>query len=403
MRIKLYKDKAKKALNKKAKYGPDVDIKRFIKDKKILEPSLEISEISKELEQVGIDITEKFRAGSYYQINDIVLSAYSKVPGLKVLSLEQAYDELGDELWNYYWKAVPVDADKFTATVELVGRGGYIIIAKKNSKITMPVQTCLFMYGNEILQAPHNIIIAEEGSELTVITGCTQMRETSLLHAGVSEFYIERGAKVTFIMIHSWARRTHVRPRTGAIVKEGGEFVSHYINLNPVQSLQTYPNVRIIGDKARANVSSIVYSSLESYADVGAQIFLGGRESRGEIISRGLLKDNAKYIARAKLIGANKEVKGHIECNTLLLSDDAIAMTIPKLEAFNKNVALTHEAAIGKLSREHIQYLIARGFSEREAISILVRGFMKIEIRGLPESLMKLINQAIDMITKSIL
>ena len=267
----------------------------------------------------------------------------------------------------------------------------------------MPVQTCLLMQGNEILQAPHNIIIAEECSELTVITGCTQMRETSLLHAGVSEFYIKRGAKVKFIMIHSWGRQTHVRPRTGAIVEENAEFVSHYINLNPVQSLQTYPRVKVIGDRARVNISSIIYSSFESHADVGAEIFLDGNESKGEIISRGLLKDSARYIARAKITGAGRRVRGHIECNTLLLSDEAIAKTIPELEALNKEVSLTHEAAIGKLSQEHIQYLIARGFSEKEAISILVRGFMKIEIKGLPESLLRLINQAIDMITRSVL
>ena len=136
MRIKIYKEKAKKALNKKAKYGIDIDVSKFLRSRKMLEPLVEMSDIKEKLEWVGIDVTERFRSRSYYQVNDIILSAYSRVPGLKVLSLEQAYDELGDELWDYYWKAIPVDTDKFTALVELVGKGGYVIIARKNSKIT---------------------------------------------------------------------------------------------------------------------------------------------------------------------------------------------------------------------------------------------------------------------------
>ena len=89
----------------------------------------------------------------------------------------------------------------------------------------------------------HNVIIAEEGSELHIITGCATaaMIEREGLHIGISEFYVKKGAKITFTMIHNWAPRMAVRPRSGIIIEEGGTFLSNYVCLKPVRTLQMYP------------------------------------------------------------------------------------------------------------------------------------------------------------------
>ena len=100
------------------------------------------------------------------------------------------------------------------------------------------MQACLYLARGNSIQDVHNIIIAEEGSELHIITGCSTAGHEPGLHLGISEFYIKKGAKVTFTMIHSWSHDTEVRPRTGAIIEQDGLFLSNYVIMRPVKSIQ---------------------------------------------------------------------------------------------------------------------------------------------------------------------
>jgi len=113
------------------------------------------------------------------------------------------------------------------------------------------LQACLYLAKARLAQNVHNIIIAEEDSELHIITGCTTAsRDEPGLHLGVSEIYVKRGAKVTFTMIHSWNPQAAVRPRTVAVIEEDGLFMSNYLLMKPVHSVQMYPTARCIGDRA---------------------------------------------------------------------------------------------------------------------------------------------------------
>lgn len=223
------------------------------------------------------------------------------------------------------------------------------------------------------------------------------MLERAGLHSGVSEFYVKKGGKLTYTMIHAWDEQTHVRPRTGVIVEEGGEFISHYVNMTSVASLQTNPTVKLVGEGARAYLSSIITSKSRSVMDVGGTIHLEAQNTTGEIISRSIAKDKADVIARGTIISSARRTRGHVECMGLLLSNESRIRAIPVLDARNKDVRLTHEAAVGKLEEEQIFYLISRGFSKDEAISTLVRGFMKVELKGIPDQLKKSIDAAVEM------
>jgi len=355
----------------------------------------EVKQIS---EGVGVVADESTRSGTYFQMDANALIRKTSVEGLEVMSLEDAFQRL--DLRPYYWNAVPVDKDGFTSAVELYGKGGYVIVAKRGHNIELPVQACLFMKSNELMQAPHNIIIAEEGSSVNIITGCTVMPERAGIHIGISEFYVGKGAKVIFTMVHGWTHDVHVRPRTGVIVEEAGTFISHYINLNPLSSLQMYPVVKLNGREAKTSVSSLIVGFGRSRMDVGAEIGFNAPNTKGEIMSKSVSTQESTIYARGSLIANTNDVRGHLECRGLIMNPKSRIHAVPELMGNAMDVELTHEASVGKLSQDQIYYLMSKGFSNEEATSILVRGFMETKIEGIPRSLEAMIESVTDMVAK---
>jgi len=241
------------------------------------------------------------------------------------------------------------------------------------------------------------VIIAEPNSEAQIITGCTVHPNVRRgLHVGISEFYVKENAKLTFTMIHNWGEGVDVRPRSGAIVEENAVFVNNYVSMSPVKSLQMYPVAYCEGDDSRVRFNTIIYGRKESKLDVGSKIVLQGRDSRGEIISRAIAAENSEIYARGMLIGENRKSKGHLECRGLL-SDTAMIHAVPELVAKANGTELSHEAAVGKISEEQIEYLMSRRLTQAEATSLIVRGFMDVEIFGLPETLKEEIKRTIDL------
>ncbi|MCW3130776.1 MAG: SufD family Fe-S cluster assembly protein [Methanophagales archaeon] len=393
-------ERAERARAKKAALGEDIAIEKYAigKEHKALNSLNEIpAEYQQDLLDAGIEPSEKDRSGSFLQQDCSVVFSTVKYPGLELMSTE---DALKGHNWlkDYLWKAVPVDMDKYTAEVELEQTHGYFIRSEAGKKVTMPVQSCLFITSDKIGQKVHNIIIAEEDSELHIITGCSVSHAVnSALHLGVSEFYVKRGAKITFTMIHNWNRGMEVRPRSAVVIEDDGVFISNYILMTPVKSLQMYPTVYCVGKNARATFQTIVYAHGDAKIDIGSRAVLRGEGSRTEIISRVIATDRAEVIARSDVIGEGANAKGHIECRGLMLSDTAKIDSIPELRATRKDLDLSHEAAVGKIAEEEIQYLMARGLSEEEATSVIIRGFLNVDITGLPDALARETKRMFDL------
>ena len=136
---------------------------------------------------------------------------------------------------------------------------------------------------------------------------------------------------------------------------------------------------------------------------MGSRIVFKGRGSRGDIVSRVIATDHAKVIAKGDLVGEADDVKGHLECRGLMLSDTSIIESVPELKARRRNIDLSHEAAVGKIAEEEIRYLMARGFSEDEAVGMIIRGFLSLEIKGLPEGLARETKRMFDMTLEKVM
>lgn len=404
-KIEFLNRRAKLFLQTIPSYGPDVDLTNYIKVSTELKEVEDLNalpeDVVEKVKSIGVDLSGTGSSGTYMQIDHNLIYKKKLYPNVEILSLEDALNDK-DFVEKYYWNLIDVGQDKFTAAAHLYGKGGYVIVSKENSVTEFPIQACLFIKSKETFQAPHNIIVAEPGSTLHVVTGCATMPESVGLHAGITEFYVKRNSTVTFTMIHDWNRAMHVRPRTAAVVEDGGTFINHYINLNTsgLNSLQSYPFVHLKGEKSRAFMSSIIVGRNSSYIDLGSAIKVSGRGSSAEIVSRTVSTDNSKIIARARIYSEAPDVKGHIECRGLILNDGSRIWTIPELDSTVKDVELTHEAAIGKLSEDIIFYLLTKGIGKDEAISMLVRGFLEVKVPSLPPLLEKQISVLMESATK---
>ncbi|MEA3369177.1 MAG: SufD family Fe-S cluster assembly protein [Candidatus Ratteibacteria bacterium] len=342
----------------------------------------------------GIDPSQKGRSGTYLQMDHSVVHSKSLYPGLEVMSISQALKK-HEWLNNYFWKVISIEADDFTKQAQRQPHQGYFLRALPGVKTVYPLQACLFINENNIIQNVHNIIIAEEGSDLEVITGCAAAGDVRRgLHIGISEFYVKKGAKLTFTMIHNWAEDVAVRPRTATLVEEGGAFLSNYICLKPVKTLQMCPKAELVGGGALARYNSILFASSGTHLDVGSRVILKAEASRAEVISRAV-SAGGHIIARGHLIGEAKGIKAHLECRGLMLAEKGLIDAIPELEGNVKGVEMSHEAAVGKIARDEIEYLMARGLSQDEAQAAIVRGFLDTSIMGLPEVLQKEVDKAV--------
>jgi len=340
---------------------------------------------SEQLLNVGVDTTGSCRSGTFIQKDSSVIHSQTCQAGVEIMSISQARKSHG-WLEEYEWRNVSPDTDQFTAQAKKVPHEGYFIRSLPGVKVLHPVQSCLYIAKERFSQNVHNIVIAEEGSELHVITGCaTAPHLMSGLHVGVSEFYVKKNAKLFFTMIHDWGEKVNVRPRSNIQVEEGGVVVSNYISLRPVGSLQMFPTTSLNGKNAVARFNSVLVAAQGSHLDVGSRVILKAPGTRAEIISRGITSGGT-IIARGDLIGEVAGIKAHLECKGLILNN-GLMHAIPELRGYVPGVEMSHEAAVGKIDQREIEYLMARGLDEDEAVSTIVRGFLNVDIEGLPSNL----------------
>jgi Fe-S cluster assembly scaffold protein SufB len=404
---KTHKDKAKAAIAKPAALGDDIDLSAYTSSAEAppyqTDPSQLPAQAREQMLEAGVILDDMSqRSGTFIQMDNTPVHSSISQDGVEVMATSQA---LGKYDWmpDYWWRAVAVDTDKYTANIELNQSDGYFIRALPGHKTTFPVQACLYLAKARLAQNVHNVIIAEEDSELHIITGCTTAsRDEPGLHLGVSEFYIKKGAKVTFTMIHSWNPEVAVRPRTAAIVEENGLFLSNYVLMKPVHSLQMYPAVRCVGENAVVRFNSILVAASGSSLDVGSRVFLDAEGARTEVISRAITT-GGDIVARGYIEGNAPEVKGHLECRGLILQGKGVIHAIPELKGTLAGIDLSHEAAVGKIAEEEVEYLMARGLSRTEATATIVRGFLRVDIEGLPPMLAAELQRAVETSEKDLM
>jgi hypothetical protein len=339
---------------------------------------------------VGVHLKGEERSGTYFLSDFGALCLAAQSDDFELLAIADAlrkYDWLNEK---YYWKAVTVGRDKYTETcASVLEPQGYFIHVKKGAKVVFPIQACLYMPRDKTTQKVHNIIILEENSELQLITGCaTGPSVGSGTNLGITEQYIGKSARLTSTMIHSWGSKVEVRPRSGTIVEEGGRFVSTYCSLRPARNIQTESTAWLNGSNASAKYVTIVLGSEGSTIDTDSEVHLNGVNSSAEITSRVVCTGGHIY-QRGLLSGNAKDCRAHVDCAGMILDakKDGFIQAVPGLRSLHPDARMSHEASIGKIAPEQVAYMQSRGMEEHEAISMIIRGFLDINITGLNKEL----------------
>lgn len=345
-----------------------------------------------DLKEVGFDPSVE-HAGSFLLEDRTITQAQPHVSAVEVLPLAEAMQRY-DWLSERYFHLVSREQDEYTREAAATGPSGFFIRVHAGEKVLLPVQSCFLLRTPGLRQVVHNIVMAEEGAELHLVNGCTTARYTDLgTHIGVTEYYVGRNARVTTSMIHHWGAEVEVYPRSAAHIEEGGHFVSNYIAMSRVGRIQMYPTA-ILERGASATFNSVVYAPAGSTLDLGARAILRGEGSAADIVSRAV-SEGGSVITRGHIVGEVAGSRGHMECNGLLLEAQGVIHAIPELEGRAPEIALSHEASVGMISREELAYLMASGLGEESARSLIIQGFLEVPLADLPPFLQKTVRTLI--------
>ncbi|HTY91859.1 MAG TPA: SufD family Fe-S cluster assembly protein [Methanocella sp.] len=400
VRIDEIKRRAEAAKDKKPAYGNDIDLNKYVKDVPTRERITTLNELSSGVREraltIGLDASEANRSGSFFQHDQTVVISKAMQEGLELMDINEALEKY-DWMKDYYFKLVQPDADKFTAYSATHKVAGYFIRALPGAKIEFPLQACLYLGREGMIQNVHNVIIAEEGSELHIISGCTSdVHVTQGVHVGISEFFVKDNAKITFTMIHNWAENLVVRPRSATRMGKNSVFMSNYVCMKPVKDIQMYPASTMEGENGVARYNTVIVAPKGSHLDIGSKAVLKAKGCRAELVAKTISRGG--YIASRGLIeGDVPDTKAHLECRGLLLSDEGVIYAVPELLGVKQGVDLSHEAAVGKINEDEIQYLMARGVDSDTATALIVRGFLNVDIEGLPPALQAEMKKAIEL------
>jgi len=306
--------------------------------------------------------------------------------GVLFLDTDSALKEQPEIFKKYFAKIIPPEDNKFAALNSAVWSGGSFIYIPPGVKVDMPLQAYFRINAENIGQFERTLIIADEGSEVHYIEGCTApVYSSESLHVAVVELIAHKDAKLRYTTIQNWSNDVYNLVTKRAYAYEGASV--EWIDGNIGSKLtMKYPGIYLMGRKAYGETLSIAFAGKNQHQDTGAKMIHLAPDTTSKITSKSVSRANGRSTYRGLLRvrkGATN-VKATVRCDALLLDDTSKTDTYPYMEINQEDATVTHEATVGKIGDEQIFYLMSRGFSEEEALSLIVNGFMEPFTKELP-------------------
>jgi len=306
--------------------------------------------------------------------------------GVLFLDTDTALKEQPELFKKYFAKTIPPEDNKFAALNSAVWSGGSFIYIPPGVKVDMPLQAYFRINAENIGQFERTLIIADEGSEVHYIEGCTApVYSSESLHVAVVELIAHKDAKLRYTTIQNWSNDVYNLVTKRAYAYEGATV--EWIDGNIGSKLtMKYPAIYLMGRKAYGETLSIAFAGKNQHQDTGAKMVHLAPDTTSKITSKSVSRANGRSTYRGLLRvrkGATN-VKATVRCDALLLDDTSKTDTYPYMEIDQEDATVTHEATVGKIGDEQIFYLMSRGFSEEEALSLIVNGFMEPFTKELP-------------------
>jgi Fe-S cluster assembly protein SufB len=347
--------------------------------------------VRKTFDKLGIPEAEKkFLAGvgAQYESETVYHNLREDLSkqGVIFSDTDTAVKEHPDILKKYFGKVIPPEDNKFAALNSAVWSGGSFIYVPPNVKIDLPLQAYFRINAENIGQFERTLIIADEGSEVHYIEGCTApVYTTESLHSAVVELIAKKDAKIRYTTIQNWSKDVYnlVTKRAYAYENARVEWIDGNIGSKLTMK---YPGVYMLGRNAHAEVVSIAFAGSDQHQDAGAKAVHLAPDTTSRITSKSVSKQSGRTTYRGLLHVAKGAtgVKSNVRCDALLLDETSRTDTYPYVEVNEEDATISHEASVGKIGEDQIFYLMSRGFSESDALSLIVGGFIEPFTKELP-------------------
>ncbi|MDX1658105.1 MAG: Fe-S cluster assembly protein SufB [Nitriliruptorales bacterium] len=362
-------------------------------------------DIKNTYDKLGIPEAEKQRliAGVAAQYESEVV--YHKVredleeQGVLFLDTDTALQEHEELFREHFGTVIPPNDNKFAALNTAVWSGGSFIWVPEGVKVDIPLQAYFRINKQNMGQFERTLIIAEPGSYIHYVEGCTApIYSSDSLHSAVVEIIVKEGARVRYTTIQNWSNNVYnlVTKRAAAYKNATMEWIDGNIGSKVTMK---YPAVWLMEEGAKGEVLSVAYANDGQHQDAGAKMVHAAPNTTSNILSKSISKGQGRTSYRG-LVSINEgahHARAAVNCDALMLDKDSRSDTYPYMEIMEDDATIEHEATVSKLSEDQLFYMMSRGIEEDEAIAMIVRGFIEPIARELPMEYAVELNRLIEL------
>ena len=342
-------------------------------------------------EKLGIPEAErKYLAGVTAQYESEVVYHRNREDlerqGVLFCDMDTALKEYPELVKEHFGTIIPPGDNKFASLNSAVWSGGSFIYVPPGVTVDMPLQAYFRINAENMGQFERTLIIADEGSQVHYIEGCSAPVYTSdSLHSAVVEILVKKSARVTYTTIQNWSNNVYNLVTKRAKVEAEGHM--EWIDGNIGSRLtMKYPAVVMVGPKASGEVLSVAYAGPDQHQDAGAKMTHAAPETTSKIVSKSISNAGGRTSYRG-LVRVEDDAYGcrsHVQCDALILDEDSVSDTYPYMEVGARDAEIGHEATVSKVADEQLFYLMSRGLTQEQAMGMIVNGFIEPITRTLP-------------------
>lgn len=347
--------------------------------------------IKNTFDKLGIpEAEQKFLAGvgAQYESEMVYhnIQEHLKQQGVIFLSIEEGLRQYPEMFREHFGKVIPIEDNKFAALNSAVWSGGSFVYIPKGVKVDLPLQAYFRLNVANIGQFERTIIIADEGSQVHYVEGCTAPSYTTdSFHSGVIEIWVKKNARVRYTTIQNWSTNVYNLVTQRAMVEEGGTMEWVDCNLGSKVTMK-YPSCYLVGPRAHGEILSMAFAGPGQRQDAGGKMLHFASDTSSKITSKSISKGGgrASYRGMLKVHPGAVNVRSNVVCDALLLDSASRSDTYPVIEIDEEDVTVGHEASVSKVGEEQLFYLMSRGLSAEEATTMVVSGFIEPLVKELP-------------------
>jgi len=330
----------------------------------------------------------------YHQINEEL-----EKQGVIFIDMDTALREHEEMVREYFATIIPLNDNKLAALNSAVWSGGSFVYVPPGVKVALPLQAYFRINTENMGQFERTIIIADEGSEVHYVEGCTAPTHSSdSLHSAVVELIAKPGARLRYTTIQNWSTNVFNLVTKRAIAEKDATVEWVDCNLGSKLTMK-YPSIYLMGERAHGEILSIAFAGAGQHQDAGGKVVHAAPNTTSNIFAKSISKHGGRSSYRGLLeIGKGASgSKSKVVCDALLLDDKSRSDTYPTIRIDEPDVDVGHEATVSKVGDEQLFYLMSHGITEEEAGKLIVNGFIEPIVKELPMEYAVEMNRLIEL------